>query len=71
VAAPSSELHLPAWLRARGGGTLIFGAVGVLAVLFVGYTVWDRLSSSVADPAPAGLDGFAVLQLRPDFGAGA
>ena len=65
----SSELHLPAWLRARGGGTLIFGAVGVLAVLFVGYTVWDRLSSSVADPPP--LDGFAVLQLRPDFGAGA
>ena len=52
MAAPSSELHLPAWLRARGGGTLIFGAVGVLAVLFVGYTVWDRLSSSVADPPP-------------------
>ena len=52
VPAPSSELHLPAWLRARGGGTLIFGAVGVLAVLFVGYTVWDRLSSSVADPPP-------------------
>jgi hypothetical protein len=43
---------LPAWLRARGGGTLIFGAVGVLAVLFVGYTVWDRLSSSAADPPP-------------------
>ena len=39
-------------LRARGGGTLIFGAVGVLAVLFVAYTVWDRLSSSAADPPP-------------------
>jgi Flp pilus assembly protein TadD len=51
VAAPSSELHLPAWLRARGGGTLIFGAVGVLALLFVGYTLWDRMSSADADPS--------------------
>ena len=36
MAAPSSELHLPAWLRARGGGTLIFGTVGVLAVALCG-----------------------------------
>ena len=42
----SSELQLPGWLRARGGGTLIFGAVGVLAVLLVGYTIWDRSSSN-------------------------
>jgi len=56
----SSELQLPAWLRARGGGTLIFGAVGVLAVLLVGYTIWDRSASSNGDAgarpatAPAG-----------------
>jgi Flp pilus assembly protein TadD len=54
AAAPSSELHLPAWLRARGGGTLIFAAVGVLTLLFVGYTVWDRLSAANADaPRPS------------------
>jgi Flp pilus assembly protein TadD len=56
----SSELQLPGWLRARGGGTLIFGAVGVLAVLLVGYTIWDRSASSNGDAgarpatAPAG-----------------
>jgi Flp pilus assembly protein TadD len=52
VAAPSSELHLPAWLRARGGGTLIFGVVGLLVLLLVGYTVWDRQSPAGADAAP-------------------
>jgi Flp pilus assembly protein TadD len=46
VPARSSELRLPGWLRARGGGTLIFGAVGVLALLLVGYMIWDRSTSS-------------------------
>jgi Flp pilus assembly protein TadD len=49
VPARSSELQLPAWLRARGGGTLIFGAVGVLALLLVGYTIWERSASSDGD----------------------
>ena len=57
VAARSSELHLPAWVKAWGGGTLVFGAVGVLAMLLIGYTVWERSSSSAGDaagrPAPA------------------
>ncbi len=53
VPARSSELQLPAWLRARGGGTLIFGAVGVLALLLVGYTIWERSTSSDSN-APAG-----------------
>jgi Flp pilus assembly protein TadD len=56
VPARSSELHLPAWLRARGGGTLIFGAVGLLVLLLVGYTIWDRQSTEPGDtpPRPAG-----------------
>ena len=52
VPARSSELRLPGWLRARGGGTLIFGAVGMLAVLLVGYTIWDRSASSNSDAGP-------------------
>ena len=45
VAARPSELPLPGWLKAWGGGTLIFGAVGVLALLLVGYTIWESRST--------------------------
>jgi Flp pilus assembly protein TadD len=45
VAARSSELQLPVWLKAWGGGTLIFAAVGVLALLLIGFTVWESRST--------------------------
>jgi Flp pilus assembly protein TadD len=37
-------MQLPAWLKAWGGGTLIFGAVGVFALVLIGYTVWTSRS---------------------------
>jgi tetratricopeptide (TPR) repeat protein len=36
---------LPGWLEKRGGGTLIFGAVGALAVVLIGFTVWTSRSA--------------------------
>jgi Flp pilus assembly protein TadD len=53
-------MHLPAWLRAWGGGTLIFGAVGVLSLGLLGYIAWTSRSAedngasrSAAPPASA------------------
>ena len=53
VAARTPEVPLPTWLKARGGGTLIFGAVGVLAVLLIGFTVWTSQSSEGDAARPA------------------
>jgi tetratricopeptide (TPR) repeat protein len=53
VAARSSELQLPGWVKARGGGTLIFGAVGVVALVLVGFTAWTSRSSDGDTARPA------------------
>ena len=37
-------MQLPAWLKAWGGGTLIFGAVGVFALVLMGYLAWTSRS---------------------------
>src|SRR4030088_1601049 len=47
-------MQLPAWLKAWGGGTLIFGAVGVLALALIGYMAWTSRSpddTGVSRPA--------------------
>jgi Flp pilus assembly protein TadD len=53
-------MQLPAWLKAWGGGTLIFGAVGVLTLVLIGYIAWtsrspedDGASRPAAPPASA------------------
>jgi Flp pilus assembly protein TadD len=53
VAARPAELPLPTWLKAWGGGSLIFAAVGVLVLLFFAVTVWTSLSSAEGDVAVA------------------
>ena len=53
VAARKPELPLPTWLKARGGGTLIFGAVGVFALVLIGFTVWGSRSSDGDNARPA------------------
>jgi Flp pilus assembly protein TadD len=46
-------VQLPGWLKKWGGGTFIFGVVGVLGLALVGYTIWDRTSSQGPPAASA------------------
>jgi tetratricopeptide (TPR) repeat protein len=43
---------LPGWLEKRGGGTLIFGAAGVLALILIAVTAWTSRSSDSDDARP-------------------
>src|SRR5262245_5162538 len=59
VAWKRPEIPLPSWIRALGGGTLIFGTVGLVAVGVVAYLAFESSpaeSSAVAvqvkTPAP-------------------
>jgi len=44
------EIPLPSWVHALGGGTLIFGAVGVAAIGLVAYLSFDSASTAAATP---------------------
>src|SRR5262249_13425094 len=61
------EIPLPSWVDALGGGTLIFGAVGVAAIGLIAYLSFDSSSSAAA----ATVERRSASQARPAYADGA